>query len=325
MLFSIVVPVYNAQKYLENTVESVRQQSFRDWELILVDDGSTDDSLRVCRSLEALDTRIHVLTQPNGGPSAARNTGTAAAQGEYVLFLDSDDEYLPGALAAVAEMTEATGADVVVSAMQILRRDSREIVSKMDFDLGGSRFTREELCRAMREKRLAPGPCRYAVKLQMLRENSVRFPEKISIAEDCLWLCTMLEYVKTAAFNSAPFYQYNVHSGSITTTMSYVRMKDLMTVCERLFVMGKAGSGELQALRFNYCCILTNSMLQHFAGQSAEHRRSIRAWVRQHDREFSEALHQQPLIRLASFFLGNFRAMRLFAQAVRWKGKLSGR
>ena len=81
---SVVIPVYNVERYLQECVESVLKQSFQDYEIILVDDGSTDTSGTLCDSLKKTDNRISVIHRENGGLSAARNTGLKAAQGEYV-------------------------------------------------------------------------------------------------------------------------------------------------------------------------------------------------------------------------------------------------
>lgn len=99
-LLSIVVPVYNAEKYLQRCVDSIIRNTFLDWELILVDDGSKDDSGDICESYSRSEERIKVLHQKNGGQSAARNHGLRHVQGQYVTFVDADDEisadaYLP--------------------------------------------------------------------------------------------------------------------------------------------------------------------------------------------------------------------------------------
>lgn len=88
---SVIIPVYNAQTYLAHCVESITQQTFKDWEIILVDDGSTDSSPELCDQLASSDDRIKVIHQPNAGTSEARNTGLAAATGTYVTFMDNDD------------------------------------------------------------------------------------------------------------------------------------------------------------------------------------------------------------------------------------------
>ena len=90
-VFSIIVPVYNVENYLNACVQSLINQTFSDIEIILVDDGSPDNCPAMCDTYAAADSRVHVVHQPNSGLSVARNTGLAHAAGSYVLFVDSDD------------------------------------------------------------------------------------------------------------------------------------------------------------------------------------------------------------------------------------------
>ena len=100
---SIVIPVYNTAQYLPRCIESVLNQSFRDFELLLVDDGSTDGSGDICDRYENKDNRIRVFHKKNGGVSSARNLGIVNAFGEWLLFVDSDDEILPNALQTLVD------------------------------------------------------------------------------------------------------------------------------------------------------------------------------------------------------------------------------
>jgi len=101
--FAVIMPVYNHADYVAEAIESVLGQTFGDWRLWIVDDGSTDDSGRVAERYAAGDRRIHVLRQANAGPAAARNRAVAASCGDWLAFLDSDDVYYPTALADFAE------------------------------------------------------------------------------------------------------------------------------------------------------------------------------------------------------------------------------
>ena len=91
MLFSIIIPVYNVELYLKDCLDSVLNQSFADWEAICVNDGSTDGSVTILGKYAEKDSRFKIISQPNAGLSAARNTGINAAKGDYILFLNSDD------------------------------------------------------------------------------------------------------------------------------------------------------------------------------------------------------------------------------------------
>jgi len=97
-LVSIIVPVYNAESYIKRCVLSVQKSNYKNWELILIDDGSKDESSEICRAFSNADKRITVIQQQNGGPGKARNTGVEASKGKYIVFLDSDDQLEPQAL-----------------------------------------------------------------------------------------------------------------------------------------------------------------------------------------------------------------------------------
>ena len=88
---SVIIPVYNAEKYIGRCIESVQAQTYKEWQMILVDDGSNDKSPDICEKYADKDERIHVIRQENAGPGVARNTGISKAVGKYIVFIDSDD------------------------------------------------------------------------------------------------------------------------------------------------------------------------------------------------------------------------------------------
>lgn len=112
-VFSVIMPVYNSKAYLGNAIESVLKQTYRDFELLLIDDGSTDGSLDLCRSYERKDKRVKVFTKENGGLSSARNLGIEYAKGDYLAFIDNDDEYKAECLERVNMCFETYHCDLV--------------------------------------------------------------------------------------------------------------------------------------------------------------------------------------------------------------------
>lgn len=125
---SLIIPVYNAEKTLDRCIESIQSQTFTDWEIILIDDGSQDRSTDICDKYAISDTRIHVFHQKNGGVSSARNTGIRAAKGQYLMFIDSDDTievtFLAGYIAAIQSMK----ADVVVGGYTLIDKNEKKSV-----------------------------------------------------------------------------------------------------------------------------------------------------------------------------------------------------
>lgn len=113
VLVTVIMPVYNSEKYIEQAVLSVLQQTYTHFELLLIDDGSTDSSLDVCKKMEKLDVRVKAIHKNNGGVCSARNLGIQLAQGQYIAFIDNDDLYTSDFLAVMLRNTEAKNADMI--------------------------------------------------------------------------------------------------------------------------------------------------------------------------------------------------------------------
>ena len=114
MLFSIIIPIYNTGSYLDECIGSVIRQDYHDFELILIDDGSTDSSAEICRRWKEKDSRIMLITKENQGTARTRNVGLNNARGEYILFLDSDDKWTNcSVLSSIKKRIELYGADVI--------------------------------------------------------------------------------------------------------------------------------------------------------------------------------------------------------------------
>ena len=115
MKVSIVIPVYNKAEFISNCLDNLLQQDFDDFEVITVDDGSTDDSGRICDDKAAQYARIKVIHTENGGVTAARRKGVEQATGDYIMFVDADDGLLPGAIKTLYDAIADSGADEVIA------------------------------------------------------------------------------------------------------------------------------------------------------------------------------------------------------------------
>lgn len=130
-LLSVIVPIYNAEKYLDRCVTSILKQTFQDLEVILVDDGSADASLQICRSFQERDARVRVVSKENGGLLRARKTGLAHAAGKLIGFVDSDDRIDPDMYAQLVACMEETGAGLVSSGF-VREQEGQEPVTVSD-------------------------------------------------------------------------------------------------------------------------------------------------------------------------------------------------
>lgn len=216
---SVIIPVYNAADLLPRAVGSVLMQDFSDMEVILVDDGSTDDSYSVCDELAQSDMRIRVIRKSNGGVSSARNAGLDVAKGEYVMFLDADD--------AICDLTLSRmcrdDADFVLAGFEksVDGAISESYKPKGNFKYQGVR----ELCRFFddvlpRENTyILNSACFKLFRRSILLEKNIRFVEGLSFAEDKLFVISFLEHVQSVCTVSAVVYTYFIRHSSLSSDM----------------------------------------------------------------------------------------------------------
>lgn len=192
---SIVVPVYNAEKELQRCVDSILRQSFSDWELLLIDDGSRDGSAKICDSLAGRDSRIRVYHKENGGVSSARNLGIRKAEGEYLIFADSDDTLFPDALETLYQKARETDAELVVCGFTYLVEQSGKSVDNLPekaFCGGREAYLEERFLADFRQEFFNP-PWNKLIRRELLPENNIRFGEEYAICEDMAFSMQVLE------------------------------------------------------------------------------------------------------------------------------------
>lgn len=210
MKISVIIPVYNAEKYLEKCILSVINQTYKDWELILVNDGSSDRSLEICNKFAGKDDRIYVLNQENMGPGEARNKGIEAITGEYVVFIDSDD-YIDKDYFRLL-VPKAKDNDIVfIDAYQVSTDGKKIYTEKM------SKFTqwsKEEIIRGQLTGKIPWAGWRKAVKAELLKKNDIRYTVH-TIGEEALYSFRIMHTSKTVSFlYEKPVYYYVNREGS---------------------------------------------------------------------------------------------------------------
>ena len=241
MKLSIITPVYNGASTLQHMVESVLRQTLADWELILVDDGSTDGSPALCDALAKQDDRIRVLHKPNGGVSSARNAGLALASGEYIGFIDCDDSIKPNLYSLLLEAAELEHCDLVMGGYEKISEQGaepvplphsgvleeggiKEIIYSMAFwngYLDGKPLTT-----------LYGSVWPNLYRADLIRAHGIVFPTQISIGEDLLFNLRYLSHVSRAAMVDRPLYEYNIANSSATRKQNrslwdhYVKLSD---------------------------------------------------------------------------------------------------
>lgn len=222
---SIIVPVYKVEKYLDRCVESLRRQTLRDIEIILVDDGSPDACPRMCDAMAEQDSRIRVVHKENGGLSSARNAGLAVAGGTYVGFVDSDDDVEPDMYEKMAAVMEAEQVDFVMSDYLRFPADGAPYLKTLDIRPG--RYDRtalhEEIFPSLiMGENVDYGPllsvwhCLY--RTDFLRSNHICFDEQVRWSEDNIF--SAIAGYRADSFyylKGEGLYHYYQNPGTITT------------------------------------------------------------------------------------------------------------
>lgn len=224
MKVSIVIPVYNVEKYLGICLDSVLAQQFTNFEAILVDDGSTDGSPAICDEYAGKDSRFRVIHQQNGGLSHARNTGAKSAAGDYIFFLDSDDCIHPKLLLKLTELAEQYHAALVQTDMEQVPENFSGYEKEIDNDFEVYRFdTIDAFYNIDKDNPKFSKDIRLITIVawsKLYRRDLVEkipFPEEIKLHEDQMAVHRFIVEAGGMVFCRAPLYFYRTRQGSLIT------------------------------------------------------------------------------------------------------------
>ena len=206
MKLSIIVPVYNAEEFIKKCVDSILDQTFKDFELILVDDGSKDSSSNICDEYAQKDSRVKVIHKENAGVSSARNSGIELAQGEYLGFVDSDDWIDNNMFESLINEAEKNNTDIVMcdaSTVYSNGREEKDTITKLAKSsvINKVGFTSELLME------MAGAAWRCIYKSSLIKENKIVFPQGIKLSEDRIFniyamgLSNNISYIKKSYYN----------------------------------------------------------------------------------------------------------------------------
>lgn len=224
-LMSIIIPVYNVEKYLKQCLDSVIAQKYNNYEIILVDDGSTDDSPNICNEYADKYQNIRCFHKENGGLSSARNYGVDRMNGEYVLFLDSDDYWDDSEfLYKISNILKKEDYDIIVFGMKKYFEDSKCFCNpQFKFDNNTSIY---ELIKYNKFKASA---CNKIIKSEILKKNNIVFPLGLK-SEDIKWTYEVLKNSKNIYALKENIYVYRQRGGSITKTIKEQNILDMISM-----------------------------------------------------------------------------------------------
>lgn len=207
-LISIIIPAYNMEKYLENCVKSVLNQTYSDIEIIIIDDGSIDNTCKIEESLSNADKRVKIIRQRNKGVSMARNAGIEEAKGEYIAFVDADDEIEPEYIETlVLGISKSELATICYSSQ---KDDFNNSNISRDYNVSSKYM----LSKIYSEREVDGYVWNKLFKSNIIHANNIRFPEDITIWEDMYFVIRYLMCISNVNINTKILYYYRYRDGS---------------------------------------------------------------------------------------------------------------
>lgn len=255
-IVSIIVPVYNVSRFLPECIKSVLAQSFTDWELILVNDGSTDGSGVICDTFAATDSRIKVIHKQNTGVSDSRNRALDMATGKYIIFLDADDFWCSDVfLEEMVELAEEDNLDIV-------RGEYKEVTESSTDYRNPSWPEKQQLenqrlsSSAFLEKAIAGEYFLWLCLIRMDKVGSLRFDAHRTYLDDAIFLLQLTQQELKCVYFPVVFYAYRKHGGATTERIGPRQWKETFTFMDATFHLSlKAKDQNMKRVLLKESCI----------------------------------------------------------------------
>lgn len=198
-LVSIIVPIYNVEKYIKTTVESLMAQNYKDIQIILVDDGSPDNSAKIIDDLSKKDNRINIIHKKNGGVSSARNEGLKVAKGDYIMFVDGDDWVEDNYVEYFVELIEKSNCDIAMNRNNFSKYNKKSKNNSYE-------ITAEKAIEWIYLGKLFVAVWNKIYKSSIIKKNNIYFDETIWYGEGMLFNIDCLQYVERVAIGEKSVY-----------------------------------------------------------------------------------------------------------------------
>ena len=299
-LVTIIIPIYNATDRLEYAIKSVLEQSYKNIELVLVNDGSIDHSLSICLSYAKLDARIKVINQNNAGVSAARNRGLKEASGEFIMFLDADDTIDPETIHELIHRLNIDKSDMVIFGMSFdyyqgsVFKYKKELSFKESMTVSSNEI--KEVFFRMYDANYLSSACNKIFNHEIIRKNRIAFDEQMAILEDFKFVLDFMEQSKTTTVVPDVYYHYynNVLSSILRRRPNIDYMRNFKILDDKLREFSRNiglrtedSSGKINGMIFRYYMIAIEKLFiedQEYKGKCEQLKRFML------DKDFNRAV-----------------------------------
>lgn len=279
-VFSIIIPAFNSQAYLSECLDSIERQNFDRYEVIIVNDGSSDNTEKIAQARAAENSRIRCISQANQGLSGARNTGIRNAAGEYLLLLDADDAFVSdSALALINKNIEASYPDLLQFRIRKLEKmefqhDARRLEELPVYP--SANFNLNAANSLVNTFLLHPSGCNKAISRKLIQDNDLYFEMGVT-SEDIAWSAKAFSLANTICAVDEELYAYRQHTGSISKTITPKNCGCLVHALEQSAAVTESETDQKRNILEKYMAYQTGTF---FAVQAMSDQKPVQALVR---------------------------------------------
>jgi len=230
---SIIVPVYNSEKYLNKCIDSIISQTYSNIEILIIDDGSNDQSVNICHEYKKKDNRIKIIKEKHRGVSNARNVGLENASGDYILFVDSDDWIEKKLIEESISLYKESIADIVIYNLRQFDNKNQRFCKKQKGYKSGF-FKIQNILGELLKKEILNAPWNKLYKKSIIDLQNIRFDVNIQIGEDLLFNINYFKAIKNIYITNSKLYNYRIHDKSLTRVYKEEKYIQLMEVNKEL-------------------------------------------------------------------------------------------
>lgn len=226
MKITVVIPIYNCEQYIECLLKQLMEQSYKDFEVIMINDGSTDNSGEVCRKYQSQDNRFKYYEYSNMGVSSTRNKGVSIANGEYIIFFDADDKIDNDILYNLSVIANNTNADMIVFGYYMELLKDEIVKQRTIFKCNENALIHIEdslIMYTLWEKSLMYNVWNRMIKTEIIKNNTLLFDTKLSMGEDLDFILDVLKYCKTLYVTDKVMYHYVRERQNSATSNKYIK------------------------------------------------------------------------------------------------------
>ncbi len=231
-MISVIVPIYNSEKYLERCISSIIAQSFSDIEILLIDDGSKDKTAEICKKYVISDNRVKYYRKENGGVASARNLGLSKAKGSYITFVDSDDYIGKNYLKKMAEQITDEKYTLIQCGLTLEKEDCRTQLSYEKMKCNQKEYVRMVISRQI-PIFLFQTTVSKLYNRKVIVENKLLFNENVPISEDCLFNTQLMPFIDAYCYVDSNLYYYNQHNDN---SLTHNRKRDFQSILSSIDV-----------------------------------------------------------------------------------------